>query len=85
MWTGQQLIIWGGYDGSQSHSDGGLYNPAANTWTAPANFPSPRYLHTAVWTGRQMLVSGGANNSATYLGDNHAYTPATAWYLYVKP
>ena len=32
IWTGSEMIIWGGYGGSYLN-DGGRYNPVANSWT----------------------------------------------------
>ena len=35
VWTGSEMIVWGGMDnGGNSLNDGGRYNPAANSWTA---------------------------------------------------
>ncbi len=52
VWTGSEMIIWGGNDGNQSNS-GGRYNPSTDGWTgiSSAAAPSARSLHTAVWTG----------------------------------
>ncbi|MCC7211746.1 MAG: hypothetical protein IT451_07810 [Candidatus Brocadia sp.] len=67
VWTGTQMIVWGGgiyYDEvawGEFYGDGGRYSPATNTWTttALAGAPSARLYHTAVWTGTQMIVWGG--------------------------
>ena len=36
VWTGSEMIVWGGLQRQQLHyfNDGGRYNPAANIWTA---------------------------------------------------
>ena len=49
VWTGNEIIVWGGYNGS-SLNDGGRYNPRSNSWSATASTgASPaRYLHTAI-------------------------------------
>ena len=54
MWTGSEMIIWGGYDGTNFFDSGGRYNPSTDTWVATSitNAPAARYLHTAVWTGQ---------------------------------
>ena len=61
MWTGSEMIVWGGYNGSGYLNDGGRYNPAANSWTAvtTTGAPAARAYHTAVWTGSEMIVWGG--------------------------
>src|SRR5947207_8563188 len=57
VWTGTEMIIWGG----TNDSTGGRYNPAVDMWTATSTTkaPSARTGHTAVWTGNEMIVWGG--------------------------
>ena len=57
MWTGSEMIIWGG---SQLNT-GGRYNPSTDSWaaTSTTNAPSARQDHTAVWTGSEMIIWGG--------------------------
>jgi N-acetylneuraminic acid mutarotase len=76
VWTGSEMIVWGGYDGSSNLNDGGCYNPVANSWAAlsTAGAPAARWGHTAVWTGREMTVWGGGYN------DGGRYNPsANTW------
>ena len=40
VWTGSEMIVWGGFDGS-ALNDGGRYNPAANSWTAVSTTGAP--------------------------------------------
>ena len=75
VWTGTEMIVWGGYSGLNT---GGRYNPSTNTWTATStgtNVPAGRYLHTAVWTGTEMIVWGGYNSS--FLNTGGRYNPTT--------
>ncbi|HQO21202.1 MAG TPA: hypothetical protein PK747_11025 [Acidobacteriota bacterium] len=65
VWTGVEMIIWGGIDGSIDYNDGGKYVPATDSWnyiSTDVNCPSARHGHTAVWTGSEMLIWGGHNN-----------------------
>ncbi len=81
VWTGSQMIIWGGDMGGPALSTGGRYTPATNTWTATnaGAAPSSRYYHTAVWTGTQMIIWGG-RDGLTLRGDGGIYTPsANSW------
>jgi hypothetical protein len=81
VWTGKEMIVWGGAWGSNTVSRGGVYDPVSNTWrpTSTENLPST-YLggHTAVWAGEpvnRMLVYGG---SFPPLGrDGGMYDPET--------
>ena len=61
VWTGTEMIVWGGTDFGTNFNTGGRYNPGTDSWTATstANAPSGRYHHTAVWTGSEMIVWGG--------------------------
>ena len=61
VWTGSEMIVWGGCDGFSCLNTGGRYNPSTDSWTATSttNAPAARYSHTAVWTGSEMIVWGG--------------------------
>ena len=61
VWTGSEMIVWGGWDDPNVFNTGGKYNPGTNSWTATSttNAPTARYAHTAVWTGSEMIVWGG--------------------------
>jgi N-acetylneuraminic acid mutarotase len=78
VWTGSEMIIWGGYDDARGYlNSGGKYNPTTDTWTPTAitNPPSGRRFHTAVWTGTEMIVWGGVNTS--FLNSGGRYNPGT--------
>jgi len=78
VWTGTEMIIWGGYDGG-SLNTGGRYDPAADAWAATStdsNCPSNRDRHGAVWTGTEMIVWGGTSSSV-----GGRYDPATDTWL----
>jgi N-acetylneuraminic acid mutarotase len=54
IWSGSQMIVWGGIDESSVRlNTGGKYDPANDTWTATntANAPEARNVHSAVWSG----------------------------------
>ncbi|MBN2384525.1 IPT/TIG domain-containing protein [bacterium] len=61
VWTGEEMLIWGGTDGSQEYNQGGRYDPFGDAWTlmSTENAPSGRDSHSAVWTGTEMIVWGG--------------------------
>ena len=74
VWTGSEMIVWGGYNGSDLNT-GGRYNPSTDSWTATStiNAPSGRELHTAVWSGSEMIVWGGT----VFVNTGGRYNPAT--------
>jgi N-acetylneuraminic acid mutarotase len=66
VWTGTEMIVWGGINSSGTYSNtGGRYNPTSNIWTAisTTGVPTARVGHTAVWTGTEMIVWGGSNTN----------------------
>jgi hypothetical protein len=76
VWTGSEMIVWGGYGGSYFNT-GGRYNPSTDSWAAISNVnaPSARGGHTAVWTGDEMIVWGGDDGMSLNTGGR--YNPAT--------
>ena len=78
VWTGTEMIVWGGYDGNNYFNTGGRYNPSTDSWTptSTTNAPIGRYVHTAVWTGTEMIVWGGYNNGSD-LNTGGRYNPST--------
>ena len=67
VWTGKQMIIWGGSSGTSTLKSGGRFDPFTDTWkdtSQGANLPGARARHTAVWTGSEMIVWGGSSGSA---------------------
>ncbi len=69
VWTGNEMIVWGGYDNHNFIvlNTGGKYDPSTDTWTATSitNAPAARDYHTAIWTGREMIVWGGSDRNDT--------------------
>ena len=68
VWTGTELIVWGGNTAPPSDTgcgnyagDGARYDPATDSWTPlPAvGAPNGRRDAVAVWTGREALFVGG--------------------------
>src|SRR5216117_3062812 len=81
IWTGRELILWGGGVDGYFLNSGARYLPATDTWRTLSlnNAPSPRWFHAAVWTGREMIIWGGRAN---FLGDDNyndgaRYNPET--------
>lgn len=86
VWTGTEMIIWGG----TSSTTGGRFNPAlANAWiaTTTTNVPSERMVHTAIWANVEMIVFGGVSVSTGNFALNipFSYIPPRTLFLYQKP
>ena len=81
VWTGRELVVWGGgIDGSFLNT-GARYLPAIDTWrtTSPYGAPSPRWFHASVWTGSEMIIWGGRPNFDVNgnFNDGARYNPST--------
>jgi N-acetylneuraminic acid mutarotase len=83
VWTGSQMIVWGGINFSDPcncgpYNTGGRYDPGTNSWTATSttNAPAGSYYHTAVWTGSEMIIWGG-ETSAGFVNTGSRYNPST--------
>jgi hypothetical protein len=76
VWTGTELVYWGGESeyGDEVHGDGAAFNPATGTWRPLARGPlSARSGAAAVWTGDEVLIWGGGHEGTN---DGAAYDPA---------
>ena len=62
IWTGQEVVIWGGFNGyvREFYSDGARYDPATDRWRpmSSTDAPAARLVHEAIWTGREMIRVG---------------------------
>ena len=83
IWTGREMIIWGGYrqepfGAVQYLNDGARYDPSVNLWTAISTNRAPRVYdgHTAVWTGTDMIVWSGKENGFDGFEGGGRYNPA---------
>ena len=69
-----QMIVFGGYDGTQHFSDVWAYNYTQNRWTQKTSAPSGRSLHAACWNSAQNLMTvyggtpgvGNSNDTLSY-------------------
>jgi N-acetylneuraminic acid mutarotase len=78
VWTGSEMIVWGGNDDNGRFNTGGRYNPSTDSWTATnTNAPEGRDLATAVWTGSEMIVWGGEDFIGNFFNTGGRYDPST--------
>jgi N-acetylneuraminic acid mutarotase len=75
VWSGSEMIVWGGSGNAGPVNTGGKYDPITDSWTATktTNAPTVRERHTAVWTGSEMIVWGGGVG----LNTGGKYNPGT--------
>ena len=82
IWTGTEMIEFGGEGMGTSFDDGARYCFAEDTWAAlpQEGAPGSRTGHTAIWTGKEMIVWGGFNGvwgNDTLHNDGARYNPAS--------
>jgi len=87
IWTGQQMMFWGGLGEPLGKSlvfgDGWEYNPDQMQWTKlppPGVLLVPVHNDTAVWTGTEMIVWGGTTSLDATVNFGARFSPSTsAW------
>jgi hypothetical protein len=84
VWTGRDLIVWGGQSGGLHPTligGGARYDATAHRWAALPPAPiSPRTGQATAWTGKEMIVWGGYDQpgpDAVPTADGAAYNPTT--------
>ena len=78
VWTGSEMIVWGGMSAVGNFPErGGRYDPATDSWVLVSQVAEPglRAEHTAVWTGSEMVVWGGFGEAPGNTGGR--YDPLT--------
>jgi hypothetical protein len=82
-WTGEELLIWGGFTGECCEPsdelylrDGAAYDPVAHRWRTLPPAPISERAPFSVWTGRELIV-WGSRGRELHLRDGAAYDPAT--------
>jgi N-acetylneuraminic acid mutarotase len=75
VWTGSELLVWGGTSAHGYLDSGAAFNPVLNRWRSfsRTGAPAGRTAYTAVWTGTEMLIWGGDNGQL--LGTGARYNP----------
>ncbi len=85
VWTGTEMIVWGGENTAGRLADGAAFNPRTDTWRTIAPAPiTGRSRHVAVWTGSEMLIWGGGDGARS-LADGAAYNPSTNQWRTITP
>jgi hypothetical protein len=92
VWTGDEVIVWGGWDGrplglGPPQRDGAAFDPETGRWRRIAQAPIPGSAdHLATWTGKEMLVWGGwAHRQPQPDPEGAAYDPVTDTWRSIAP
>lgn len=87
VWTGEEMLVWGGSAGDSDDPaglvNGAAFNPATQDWRHLSRGPLESSAgRTAVWTGEGMLVWGGESGDGGHAKPDNgaAYDPrADRW------
>ncbi len=86
VWTGTELLVWGGPGGQSAVNEIARYDPRTDSWRTitTTGAPATRLNPTVVWTGTEMIVWGGLAG-ATRFGDGGRYNLATNTWTPLPP
>jgi hypothetical protein len=80
VWTGNELVVWGGLgpESATAFDDGARLDPATGTWRRLPAAPVPgRAEAAAAWSGHEVLIWGGDSGGGNEIGQGVAYNPGT--------
>jgi len=80
VWTGTELVVWGGLnqDLGTAFGDGARLDPVTGTWRRLPTAPVPaRGMAAATWSGQQVLLWGGVTGPGAAVGQGAAYDPVS--------
>jgi N-acetylneuraminic acid mutarotase len=86
IWTGSEMIVYGGFNVDNLLLSNGRYNPTMGLWTgvSTTGAPKARGGYTTIWTGSEMILYGGFSGSS-YFREVSSYKPGRQMYLYQRP
>jgi hypothetical protein len=88
VWTGQEMLIWGGDAGPASDEQmGAAYEPRENQWRLLAPAPLPRIRDfSMLWTGNEAIVAAGQPTTGGSQVFGAAYDPKkNTWQTLPEP
>src|SRR5262249_29095221 len=86
VWTGTEMIVWGGAGSSIYLNTGGRYDPTTDIWTDTNPLgATARAGHTAVWAGTKMIIWGGGDRFIPFSSGGSRYDPATDTWAGTSP
>ena len=86
VWTGRELIGWGGGCCGDAFADGAAYDPAANRWRRLPRAPlAGAQSPSGAWTGRELILFGVREADGPPLRSAAAYNPTTNRWRRIAP
>jgi hypothetical protein len=75
VWTGREMLVFGGWNGNSEAADAATYDPRTNRWRRVPDW-RPRWQNAAAWTGKRLIVWGG-DGGDDYVADGVAFNYRT--------
>jgi hypothetical protein len=92
VWTGHQVLTWGGGCCDYYGNDGSAYTPATDSWEPLPQAPLAGRYTAGAWTGRELIIAGGTGRAQTgnvvrslTFADAAAYNPSTRTWRRLPP
>jgi N-acetylneuraminic acid mutarotase len=92
VWTGHQVLTWGGGCCDYYGNGGSAYTPATDSWERLPQAPLAGRYTAGAWTGRELIIAGGTGRSQTgnvvkslTFADAAAYNPSTRTWRRLPP
>ena len=92
VWTGRQVLTWGGGCCDDYGASGSAYTPETDSWERLPQAPLAGRYTTGAWTGRELIIVGGTGRSESgnvveyrALADAAAYNPSTRTWRKLPP
>ncbi len=84
VWTGRQVLTWGGGCCDTAVGGGAAYDPVLDSWQPIPAGPLAARIAPGAWTGTELIVVGG-NDFHGLLTDAAAYNPTTRSWRQLPP
>jgi hypothetical protein len=84
VWTGQQVLMWGGGCCASNSAEGAAYDVLRNTWEPLPAAPLSGRHTSGAWTGEEMIIVGGQADEVAF-ADGAAYNPRTRSWRMLPP
>ena len=85
IWTGRQVLGWGGGCCGSVEAEGTAYTPATDTSERLPKGPLAARATTMAWTGHELVITGGTDRSDKTYADAAAYDPSTRTWRRLPP
>ena len=87
VWTGTELLLWGGYDATTDSmtSDGYSFDPSTDGWRTLSPAPSALANARSVWTGEEAIFWGGNDAEGNNRRGGVAYDPTGGTWRMLPP